>query len=364
LCRYDVRRIFLRVVTRLPRRDLETTLGLLREAAAETGPDPFPSRLLDRLRELVGRGWVVYEEKDRAGGPQVFYEACARSWEREASYDWDELERAYLRFRHQDPLCAYQERTGDLTAHKLSDFVTRRQWERVELYVEYFRVVGVEERMQIGLSAAPPQQKKFLFFTDGDDFGERERLLLNLLRPHLAALEAAARQRRFAAALMLEGDGAGLVVLRSSDKLEFATPAAERLLARYFGTISGDNLPEPLRTWLHSNPRRLDGNGGLRPPATAPLRIERGDRRLSIRLAGRTLLLDEEIASLTRREREIVDNVAAGCSNAEIAERLTIAPATVRTHLENIYAKLGVHTRTAAVAAARLEVERPAARSG
>jgi DNA-binding CsgD family transcriptional regulator len=40
--------------------------------------------------------------------------------------------------------------------------------------------------------------------------------------------------------------------------------------------------------------------------------------------------------------------VARGKTNREIAETLWITPATVRKHLENIYAKLGVRTRTAA----------------
>jgi ATP/maltotriose-dependent transcriptional regulator MalT len=226
------------------------------------------------------------------------------------------------------------------------------------LYAEYFRVFGSEERMQIGLDAEPPQQKKFLFFSGDRDFCERERLVLNLLRPHLTALETAARQRRLATALLLEGKGAGLVVLRSLDKLEFATPTAERLLARYFDSASDDDLPEPVRAWLHHNSQRLNGNEGLTPPATAPLSVNRGDRRLTIRRAGHTLLLDEEIATLTPRERQIVDQLAEGRSNDEIAERLTIATTTVRKHLENIYAKLGVNTRTAAIAATRPEIAR------
>jgi len=58
-------------------------------------------------------------------------------------------------------------------------------------------------------------------------------------------------------------------------------------------------------------------------------------------------------ASLTRREREVMELLAEGHSNAEIASALWIAPTTVRKHLENIYAKLDVRTRTAAVARAR-----------
>ena len=56
---------------------------------------------------------------------------------------------------------------------------------------------------------------------------------------------------------------------------------------------------------------------------------------------------------LTRREHEVVMLVAEGLTNAQIAERLWISPGTVRRHLENVYAKLGVHTRTAAVARTR-----------
>jgi RNA polymerase sigma factor (sigma-70 family) len=58
-----------------------------------------------------------------------------------------------------------------------------------------------------------------------------------------------------------------------------------------------------------------------------------------------------EIEALTAREREVLLLVADGLTNAEVAERLWISPGTVRRHLENVYAKLGVRTRTAAVRA-------------
>ena len=53
---------------------------------------------------------------------------------------------------------------------------------------------------------------------------------------------------------------------------------------------------------------------------------------------------------LTAREREVLDLVAAGETNAAIAERLWISPGTVKKHLENVYEKLGVGSRTAALA--------------
>jgi DNA-binding CsgD family transcriptional regulator len=56
------------------------------------------------------------------------------------------------------------------------------------------------------------------------------------------------------------------------------------------------------------------------------------------------------IGRLTTREAEVIELVAAGLTNAAIAERLWISPGTVKKHLDNVYAKLGVANRTAAVA--------------
>jgi DNA-binding NarL/FixJ family response regulator len=57
-------------------------------------------------------------------------------------------------------------------------------------------------------------------------------------------------------------------------------------------------------------------------------------------------------ALLTPREHEVLTWVAAGATNREAAARLLISEATVKTHLLNIYAKLGANDRASAVAAA------------
>ncbi len=71
------------------------------------------------------------------------------------------------------------------------------------------------------------------------------------------------------------------------------------------------------------------------------------------RAGQRTPAADRNASGLTVRELDVLNLLADGLTNGEIAQRLWIAPGTVRRHLENIYEKLGVHTRTAAVAAAR-----------
>ncbi|MFI2640854.1 response regulator [Streptomyces sp. NPDC018610] len=57
-------------------------------------------------------------------------------------------------------------------------------------------------------------------------------------------------------------------------------------------------------------------------------------------------------AALSRRELEVLELVRDGLSNLEISKRLFLSQATVKSHLVHVYAKLGVESRTAAVAAA------------
>lgn len=56
-----------------------------------------------------------------------------------------------------------------------------------------------------------------------------------------------------------------------------------------------------------------------------------------------------EIEELRPSERKILELLATGLANKEIADRLGLSPGTVRWHLENIYGKLHVHSRTEAV---------------
>lgn len=57
-------------------------------------------------------------------------------------------------------------------------------------------------------------------------------------------------------------------------------------------------------------------------------------------------------AALSRRELEVLELVRDGLSNHRISKRLFLSQATVKSHLVHIYAKLGVDSRTAAVAVA------------
>lgn len=79
-----------------------------------------------------------------------------------------------------------------------------------------------------------------------------------------------------------------------------------------------------------------------------------GETALAPAIAGRLLTrLRSPQPNLSTREIEVLQRVAEGESNSEIAASLYISDATVKSHLVHIYTKLGVSSRTAAVAAAR-----------
>ncbi|PVE79413.1 response regulator [Microbacterium testaceum] len=79
-----------------------------------------------------------------------------------------------------------------------------------------------------------------------------------------------------------------------------------------------------------------------------------GQSALAPAIAGRLLArLREPRVTLSAREIEVLQLVSRGASNAEVAARLHITDATVKSHLAHVFSKLGVTSRTAAVASAR-----------
>ncbi|MEU9982017.1 response regulator transcription factor [Streptomyces sp. NPDC050856] len=70
------------------------------------------------------------------------------------------------------------------------------------------------------------------------------------------------------------------------------------------------------------------------------------------------------VDSLTPREREVLRCMVAGLGRKAVAERLFLSPHTVRTHMQNVLGKLGVHSTLAAVALARRAGVGPADSAG
>jgi hypothetical protein len=109
----------------------------------------------------------------------------------------DRRNRLYWDVRDQHPVCHHHEVTGDFRALKLSDFLSRAELRRTEIYCDWLRPLGTEYEMTVGLDAPLRHTKVFLFNrADGRDFTERDRAVLDFLRPQLANRYGAAQARR------------------------------------------------------------------------------------------------------------------------------------------------------------------------
>jgi DNA-binding CsgD family transcriptional regulator len=333
-----IRPIFEGVVNRLAARDSERLLRFVADAEDLGGEDPFTPEVLAELGKLLSSNRLVYEEQDRVR------QRVRHTVRRADGWDPPAISVSYWDIAAEHPVCSRHNR-GDFRALKLSDFLSLKQLRRSRIYALWFRPAGIERELAVAIPSPPWHTKTFLFNRPrGPDFTERDRLMLDLLQPHLGRLwRAAQTRRRLRAALeTLESSSdvepAGLVLLASDGRIDFATPSALRLIREHFGVAPGHELPPALAKWAESG-----------SPTVAP-RV--AGCSLTVDRFGDTVLLEElhDELGLTPREREILAWVARGKTNPEIAETLWIAPTTVRRHLEHIYSKLGVHTRTAAAA--------------
>ena len=172
-----------------------------------------------------------------------------------------------------------------------------------------------------------------------------------------------AREKRQARSA-LDAFGYASITVRVSDgRLMWQTPLARDLLLRYCGT-SAPQTPEALCQWLR---RHVSENEALVEPPR--LSMELGPKRLTFRLhqqigdsegGGDWLIIMREVSDesvidaiavsfkLTPREAEVLYWVVKGKINRDIGDIVGSSPMTVKKHLEHVFAKLGVETRTAA----------------
>lgn len=349
---------------------LKTLLRVLPELYQPNTLDRLPGHLLQLVAQLVPSEISAYNEVS-------FKPSCVRC----NSHPVDLGSSAYLKplemFIDQHPVVRHQRRTRDLSAHKISDFLSRERFHRTPLYNEVYRHLAGEDQMAVGLELAGKAIVALALNRSRRSFNEEEREALNFLQPHLiqtyrnACALTALEQQLASSRNLLENLPVPLVVLDGRLHVKTCTPAAQELLARYFEHASTRALPEPLRLWLVEKRQWL---GKPLPTPIADFRKVRGSGTLTVRFAGsgpggETVLALEERTSpqsaqalralgLTARESEILLWVARGKSNPEIAVILGMAPRTVQKHLEHVFEKLEVTTRTDAARRA-LEVFSP-----
>ena len=180
------------------------------------------------------------------------------------------------------------------------------------------------------------------------DFSDSEQLLLGLLAPLLSATLRRLHELALLRAITADGD-TPVVLVDASATIAWASPGAhERLYL-----TAGDRLPTVLRTWLQDGPDRAAFNVGdqrVRPHLIANAYPELD--AIHFHPAARSYGADElRVLPLTRRQRDVLALVLQGLTNRQIAGRLLLSTRTVEKHVDNIYARLGVGSRSQAILA-------------
>ncbi|HVS04700.1 MAG TPA: LuxR C-terminal-related transcriptional regulator [Candidatus Dormibacteraeota bacterium] len=248
---------------RLGPSDYQSVLNVVREIHEIERMDDFPHRAMAGIGRLIESDLLTYNEIDTRRRRAFMVQEPA------GAIGATQLQ-TFERLAHQHPLINHYARIRDSRPRKISDFLSLAEFRRLDLYQEFFRDVAVSYQMAVTIPSANALVIGIALNRARRDFSERDRSVLDLLRPHLVQAYRNIAER---------------------GTLQERAEAAERAI------------------WAES--------------ATV-------------------------LASLTTREHEILVLVAGGKTNPQIAGRLLVSPRTVQKHLEHVYDKLGVRTRTAA----------------
>lgn len=224
-------------------RSLRTALDLIGAMSEAALDKPSYAALgVERLPRLVASEFTTLSICHLASGQrQVFgLPAGALSADDRAAFD---------RHFHQHPLVRFHAYQGGRVTQRISDALPLSEFRRSALYNDYYRRVRIDHAMALPIYVGNGLLVSFVLNRTRRDFTDRERALLDALRPHLSRIYT-----------------------------------------------------------------RMNGTNGL-----------------------------------TARESEVLRWVAAGKSDAQIGAILRLSPRTVQKHLQNVYEKLGVESRTAAV---------------
>jgi DNA-binding NarL/FixJ family response regulator len=213
------------------------------------------------------------------------------------------------------------------------------------------------------------------FEAGGTDYVARPVRQSEVLARISAHLHTARLMHQARSALDAFGN-AVLAVTPHDGRIVWQTPLARQWMRHYFpppDAIESADPPPLLAAWLAAT--ALARRAGLEPQ---PLTVIQGATRLIFNAADANsseqwmIVLREEsdtaqlqalaaLLKLTQRESEVLHWVIKGKTNRDIGEILGTSPRTVNKHLEHVFVKLGVETRTAAatLAVARLRTVMP-----
>jgi DNA-binding CsgD family transcriptional regulator len=348
---------------------MPAVLDFLEGLYAQQDVAGFARRVVTALPRLIATDIASFNEVDARTGRYRTVVAPVGSDRFPGS------EEIFERHVREHPYITEVRRFEDGRAHPLSEFVSAARFRGSAIYNEYYRRLGTESQLAVRLPGATAPWVRGVALSRGRrDYSAAERRLLTALAPHLVQAYRTAELLERACPMLDAGarasaepptstPAAEMVLLSPTGRVRFATPRARGWLAAYFGgsTARDGRVPPRLLDWIGSRAAIQDDGDGV-PRPREPLVVARDGGSLEIRVVdhGRSLLVREHRTTpsptalralgLSPRESQVLAWVVEGKTNGEVGAILGARPRTVAKHLERIFRKLGVETRTAAAA--------------
>jgi DNA-binding CsgD family transcriptional regulator len=344
--------------------DAKRALAAVEAIAVESdGYASFVRQVLDELAELVDSDLTTLSLCDLERGTRTI---VGRRGEAISAQD----RAAFNRHFREHPLVRYHGTHFRGPTQRITDCVSQLAFRQSPVFAEYYRRIGISYVMALPLRIDDANVISVVFNRSSLNFSDAERATLDVLRHPLGALyrnilvreEASVCQRSLQG--IVASNGWHLVAVGNDGGVVEMSDEAARMLRYFFADAPSGargDAPAPLAAWL----RRRSRNWGLDRLQTAPYSAIREGMKLTVHFVadplrpecGHLLMRQERVAlaareldslPLTARERDVLALVAAGKTNGEVATLLAISPRTVQKHLEHVFEKLGVETRTAA----------------
>ena len=333
--------------------DYETLLQCVGEMHSFQDRSSLRAWLLDTaLPKLIPSDWLSYNEVDLLNPNNTL--AILKP---ESDTFFQQLFPRFKEVVHQHPLIVRQMESANFPVHKISDFLTQEAYHKLELYQDVYRPMGVEYQIAATIRLSPNQITAFALSRRQDDYNERDRTILELLRPHLVVafnhLDLTQTQQA-----ILDGTELALNELSSATLM---VDVQGRILyhtgpgRQWIGAANQDRLPAPISDWLDRclntgarevlRQNTVDGEIYIRAvPTSSPERLLLVLSKENLRSPA---VDSPSVSSLSQRQREVARWIREGKTNAEIASIMGISPRTVQKHIEHVFEKLGVKTRVA-----------------
>ena len=333
---------------------------LLNRAVEKLNSDFDPRTLT--ARTLAAASTIIAADSVVFTGISYSDEYSGMAWDNAEALSSSDM-KIFADHLHEHPLFRAINVERRVETLKITDLVSRQEFYRTTLYNELYRRMKIANQLITPLLISDDFFVACAINTSRPEFSERDRQVLTLLAPHLAnAIRNAFAYQRLSGAL--DTEACGIIALGSNGKPLFISEFARRLFENYFAgeKWAADALPASINDWIGKINLSVEAHVFAAP--AAPLKITTQNGEITVRLAfnrqtgERTLLLEEKRAAmpqsfvvlgLTPRESEILFWITQGKTDAVIALLCAISPRTVQKHVENIFIKLGVETRTAAM---------------